>query len=327
MLCKPQKLLMDSKIFQYLKKRTSHQHLNKRLKRQMKRYHHTFYNHFRLHRQNFKHSGKILKYVLYSFGLLEKGRRNSLDLRVEKQALFFNDLPPDFDGLRILQLSDIHIDAMIDRGAHLKQVITQQDFDLCVITGDFRSRTFSVNDRSRTEMAALASVLNCEYGIFGVLGNHDYIESTFYLEKMGIRILLNENVVLERGQAKLWLVGTDDAYYYKTDDLSKALQRIPRKDFKIMIAHSADLVKKAYQCEVRYYISGHTHGGQICLPGGIPIITNTSGRRKFVSGLWKYKQMQGYTSRGTGSSGLQVRFNCPPEITIHVLKNSAHRSL
>ncbi len=313
---------MDPEIFQQLKKRVCHQHLNKRLKRQMKRYHDTFYNRFRLHRQNFKYSAKILKYVLSAFGLLERGSRNSLDLRVEKRTVFFKYLPPDFDGLRLLQLSDIHIDAMIDSGAHLKQVITQQAFDICVITGDFRSRTFSGNDRNRSKMAALTSVLNCEYGIFGVLGNHDYIESTFYLEKMGIRILLNENVVLERGQAKLWLVGTDDAYYYKTDDLPRALQKVPRKGFKIMIAHSAELVKKASQYGVRYYISGHTHGGQICLPGGIPIITNTNGRRQFISGLWQYKQMQGYTSRGTGSSGLQVRFNCPPEITIHVLRNA-----
>ncbi|MDM8554331.1 metallophosphoesterase [Desulfococcaceae bacterium HSG7] len=313
---------MNSQLLQYLKKRVSHQHLSKRLKRQINRYNNTFYNRFRLYRQNFKYSSTLLKHILHVFGLLEKGRRNSLDLSIEKQTIFFDDLPPDFDGLRILQLSDIHIDAMIDSGTHLKRVITKQDFDLCVITGDFHSRTFSVNGRSHAQMADLASVLNCKYGIFGVLGNHDYIESTFYLEKMGIRILLNENIVLEHGQSKLWLVGTDDVYYYKTDDLTKALQRIPHNDFKIMLAHSAELVIKAHQCGMRYYICGHTHGGQICLPGGIPIITNTSGRRKFVSGLWRYKQMRGYTSRGTGSSGLQVRFNCPPEITIHVLKNS-----
>ena len=315
---------MDPQLSQYLQKRVCHQHLSKRLKRQMKRYGDTFYNRFRLHRQNFKYSSKALQYLLDAFGLLERGRRNSLDLRVEKRTLFFNNLPPDFNGLRLLQLSDIHIDGMIDCGAHLKRVIAQQAFDLCVITGDFRSRAFGVNDRNRAKMADLASVLNCEYGIFGVLGNHDYIENTFYLEKMGIRILLNENIVLERGQTRLWLVGIDDAYYYKTDDLTKALQRIPRKDFTIMLAHSAEPVKKAHNRGVDYYISGHTHGGQICLPGGIPIITNTTGRRRFVSGLWQYKQMQGYTSRGTGSSGLQVRFNCPPEITIHVLKNSVH---
>jgi len=312
---------MAPQLFHYLQKRVRHQHLTKRLKRQSRRYRNTFYSRLRLHRQNFKYSAKTLKFFLYTFGLLERGQRNSLDLHVEKRTLFFNDLPPDFDGLRILQLSDIHIDAMLDGGAHLRQVIAQQAFDLCVITGDFCSRTFSENGRNRIKMAALASVLNCKDGIFGVLGNHDYIESTFYLEKMGIRILLNENVVLERGQAKLWLAGTDDAYYYKTDDLPQALQNIPRPEFKIMLAHSAELVKKAYQGGVRYYISGHTHGGQICLPGGIPVITNTNGRRKFVSGLWHYKQMQGYTSRGTGSSGLQVRFNCPPEITIHVLRN------
>ncbi len=316
---------MDPQISEQLKKRVCHQYLSKRLKRQHKRYRSTLYNRFRLHRQNFKYSAKILKHVLYTFGLLERGQRNSLDLHVEKRMLFFDDLPPDFDGLRLLQLSDIHIDAMIDSGTNLKHVITQQGFDLCVITGDFRSRAFSANDRSCVKMAALTSVLRCKYGIFGVLGNHDYIESAFYLEKMGIRMLMNENIVLERGQAQLWLVGTDDAYYYKTDDLPRALLRIPRKAFKIMLAHSTDLVKKAYQRGVRYYISGHTHGGQICLPGGIPIITNTTtGRHQFVSGLWQYKQMQGYTSRGTGSSGLQVRFNCPPEITIHVLKNSDH---
>jgi uncharacterized protein len=79
------------------------------------------------------------------------------------------------------------------------------------------------------------------------------------------------------------------------------------------------LIPKAAEIGFNYYLCGHTHGGQICLPGGIPILTNTGFLKRYIKGPWKRGKMHGYTSRGTGTSGLNVRYFCPPEITLHIL--------
>jgi len=151
------------------------------------------------------------------------------------------------------------------------------------------------------------------------LGNHDFIETVPLLEAMGIRVLLNEAVAIQRGDEAIWIAGTDDCHFYQVVDLSKALGGIPPDGFKILMTHSPELLDEAAQAGVNYYLCGHTHGGQICLPGTIPILTNAACPRKYVSGPWKYQKVTGHTSRGTGSAGLAVRFFCPPEITLHTL--------
>jgi len=95
---------------------------------------------------------------------------------------------------------------------------------------------------------------------------------------------------------------------------------VPEKEVRILLSHTPETYAEAEDAGVDYIICGHTHGGQVCLPGGIPIITNAKCPRSFCSGSWEYRKMLGYTSRATGSSGLSVRFNCPPEITIHKLE-------
>ncbi len=166
-------------------------------------------------------------------------------------------------------------------------------------------------------MKRIVDSLQCEHGILAVLGNHDFIEMVPGLEAMGIRILLNEAVPIRRNGEVIWIAGVDDPHFYEAHNLKKTFQEVPRREFKVLLAHSPELVEDAANFMVDYYLCGHTHGGQICLPRGIPVITNATCSRKYVSGPWKYQKMAGYTSRGTGSSGLTVRFFCPPEITLH----------
>jgi hypothetical protein len=151
------------------------------------------------------------------------------------------------------------------------------------------------------------------------LGNHDFIEMVSALEAIGIKILLNESISIERGGDIFVLTGVDDPHFYEVDNLQKALQDVPNNQTKVLLAHSPEIIKIASDFGIDYYISGHTHGGQLCLPGGIPILSNTRCKRKYLSGSWQYEQMLGYTSRGTGSSCLPVRVYCPPEITLHKL--------
>jgi uncharacterized protein len=93
-------------------------------------------------------------------------------------------------------------------------------------------------------------------------------------------------------------------------------------EVKLLLVHSPEIIPEAARAGVDYYLCGHTHGGQMCLPGSVPLLTNASCARKYVGGVWQHENMAGYTSRGTGSSCLPVRFCCPPEITVHRLVSS-----
>ena len=153
--------------------------------------------------------------------------------------------------------------------------------------------------------------------VYGVLGNHDTIRMVPGFEEMGIRMFLNESEVIERGGQRIHLAGIDDAHFYRMDNIEKAAAGIPHDEFSILISHTPEIYRQAAHADFNVLLSGHTHGGQICLPGGIPITLDLVLPRSMGSGPWKYHDMIGYTSVGAGSSVVPVRFNCPPEITLH----------
>jgi hypothetical protein len=159
--------------------------------------------------------------------------------------------------------------------------------------------------------------------IYGVLGNHDSIRMVPELEEMGIRMLLNEAESLERGDQRIHLVGIDDAHYYRADNIEKAVSQLPADEFSILLSHTPEIYRQAAHSDFDLLLSGHTHGGQICLPGAIPITLDSALPRRLGSGLWKYHDMVGYTSVGVGSSVAPVRINCLPEITLHHLRYGA----
>ena len=155
---------------------------------------------------------------------------------------------------------------------------------------------------------------------YGVLGNHDTIRMVPALEGMGIRILLNETETLVRGAERLYLAGIDDAHYYRMDNIEKAALPIPDGEFSILLSHTPEIYRQAAHADFDLMLSGHTHGGQICLPGAIPITLDSALPRRMGSGSWRYRRMVGYTSVGVGSCIVAVRINCPPEITLHQLR-------
>ena len=132
-------------------------------------------------------------------------------------------------------------------------------------------------------------------------------------------MLLNESEVIERAGERLYLGGIDDAHFYGMDNIEKAASEIPHEAFSILISHTPEVYRQAADADFNLLLSGHTHGGQVCLPGGIPITLDSVLPRSMGSGAWKYHDMLGYTSVGAGSSVVPVRFNCPPEITLHHL--------
>ena len=142
------------------------------------------------------------------------------------------------------------------------------------------------------------------------------------LEKMGIRMLVNECEIVKRGRQRICLAGIDDAHFYLTDNIEKAASGIPTDVFSILLSHTPEVYEEAAYADFNLMLCGHTHGGQICLPGSIPMILNSILPRYMGSGAWKYRSMFGYTSVGAGSSTVPVRFNCPPEITLHYLQST-----
>ena len=261
-----------------------------------------------------------LNIFLNVFCLKKRAVRNATDYRVEKIDVVLKNLPASFHGFRILQLSDLHIGSMADKWDKFQSIIRNLDFDLCVITGDFRYNTYGGFNDTIELVNSLAASIQCKDGIFGILGNHDVVEMTPGLETAGIKMLLNESVSVKRGEDVIWIAGVDDPHFYHTHDLSKSLRSVPGTDATVvLLAHSSEIMENAYLAGVDYYLCGHTHGGQVCLPGGIALITNSRCKRKYNSGAWNYMGMPGYTSRGAGTSCLPVRLFCPPEITLHCL--------
>jgi predicted MPP superfamily phosphohydrolase len=191
-------------------------------------------------------------------------------------------------------------------------------YDVCVLTGDFRGKTFGPFTQTIESVERVRAHI---YGAaYGVLGNHDTIRMVPALEAIGIRILLNECVSIERDKVCIYLAGIDDAHFFRVDNIEKAGDAIPQGAFAVLLSHTPGIYRQAAHAEFDLLLSGHTHGGQICLPGGIPITLGSHLPRRFGAGAWTYQGMAGYTSVGAGSSIVPLRLNCLPEITLHHLE-------
>ena len=260
----------------------------------------------------------IIGTTLKLIGLYSRARRNADQVIIRRNALEFANLPPAFENFTILHLSDLHVD--ISQGAfrHLMSIVGDLKYDICVLTGDYRGKTYGPFETSLRGIEQLRALLKGP--LYGVLGNHDSIHMAPALEAMGIRMLFNECEIISRGDDQIYLAGVDDAHFYRADDLEKAAKRIPRGAFSILLSHTPEVYDHAANAGFDLMLSGHTHGGQLCLPGGIPIKLEARLPRTMGAGPWQHGGMAGYTSVGAGTSLLPVRLNCPPEITLHTLR-------
>jgi predicted MPP superfamily phosphohydrolase len=272
------------------------------------------------HIENLPISHAIIEMILRLSGTYWRGRANAAQVRLRNNEVFSERLPPQFDGFTILHLSDLHADMSADAMTEAARLVRGLRYDLCVLTGDYRGRTYGEFCSTLREMLRLRDVLT--EPIYGVLGNHDTIMMVPDLERMKIRMLLNEHVVIERDGGQIFLAGIDDAHFYRVDNIEKAAAALPQDTFSILLSHTPETYKQASHAGFDLLLAGHTHGGQICLPGGTPIILESVLPRSMGGGRWQYHGMAGYTSVGAGSCGVPVRFNCPPEITLHRLRRA-----
>jgi predicted MPP superfamily phosphohydrolase len=157
-----------------------------------------------------------------------------------------------------------------------------------------------------------------------VLGNHDSVAIVDPLEAQGVRVLVNEWVTVARGRERIVVTGLDDVHYFESPMAYKAIAAAP-EGFRIVLVHSPEAAGAAAFNGHDLYLCGHTHGGQICLPGGRMIFTGQRGERRFARGRWACGRMAGFTNRGAGASMLPVRFNAAPEIAFITLRRFKSR--
>jgi len=252
-------------------------------------------------------------------GLSRAAFRNFLDIRTVEREWWIPGLPPAFDGFRLLQLTDLHLDLHPAIVPAIAAAVRRTPHDAAVITGDFRNSTDQDYTPSLEAARGLVPLLSPQR--MGILGNHDFIEITWGLEEAGLPILLNEARPLTREGSELWVAGVDDPHFYRSHDFARARRAVPPGAPCILLCHTPEAADEAASHGFSLMLCGHTHGGQLCLPGGIPVVVPVRKLpRERISGRWKCGEMQGFTSPGTGSCGLPARLNCPPEISLHILR-------
>jgi len=269
------------------------------------------------HIENWYSVHSVIRTVLKLTGLYWRGRANAARVQVRHNDIRFGKLPPAFDGFTLLHMSDFHADMNDGAMRRLEEILPDLSYDLCVLTGDYRGATFGKFDEALARMRPILARI--KRPVYGVLGNHDTIRMVPELEAMGIRMLLNECEPVMRSGATIYLAGIDDAHYFRVDNIEKAASSIPHEAFSILLSHTPEIYRQAAHAGFDLLLSGHTHGGQICLPGSIPLKLDAVLPRRFGAGAWDYHKMAGYTSIGVGSSIVTVRINCLPEITLHRL--------
>jgi len=242
-------------------------------------------------------------------------------------------LPAAFDGFRIVQLSDFHYDEIfsvvpIRAGV---EMVNQLHPDLVVLTGDFVTGNYGkphLPDRKSARLAGPCANLlagsRSRLGCVAILGNHDVLTDpgfvTEALQSHGITVLRNGSQALEQGGARLWFCGLDSLD--GRPNLVTAMRGIPSGEAVILLVHEPDFADRASQYPVDLQLSGHSHGGQVWLPGiGAPWLP--PGARRYPRGQYRVGPLPLYTNIGLGTIRLPIRLNCPPEVTLVTLRTGA----
>lgn len=242
-------------------------------------------------------------------------------VEVERVRLSLPRLPEAFHGCRIAQVSDIHMDGWMtrDRLADIVERVNRLEPDLVALTGDF----VSYKPQKFVEgLADALAALKPKEATIAVLGNHDHwtkpklVRET--LKKCGVEELKNRVLPLRRGGDRLHLAGVDDIWSGEPD-LDAVVKQVPKGEACILLAHEPDFADEAAATgRFGLQLSGHSHGGQVCMPLFGPLVLPKYGRN-YPSGLYEIDGMTLYTNRGVGMVGPHVRFNCRPEITLFTL--------
>jgi len=251
--------------------------------------------------------------LLASMGFYQYGQRiEAYDVTLERVTIPIKGLPPSLHGFRIVQLSDMHIEPFTPAEVITAAVTmtNQLQPDVIVLTGDY------VTDKPQAihTLTPLLAPLQAKHGVFAIFGNHDlWTNATVVgeaLTQMGFQLLVNQGVAL----GELYLAGVDDCWSGRPN-LAAALAQHQADMPVILLAHEPDFADAFCQDKrVNLQLSGHTHGGQVRIPGYGAVVLPRHGK-KYQAGLYQVDGMWLYTNRGLGVMPIRQRINCPPEVT------------
>lgn len=253
------------------------------------------------------------------------------DVKVSKADIQVEGLPESLDGLTICHLSDTHTYRHGKLERLLEGMLSGMSADLCVITGDLLQRHSAL-----PVLRSLVEACAPRLGAFAVVGNGDYKlevpmpELAKEMKKVGIDLLLNESRILSLNDENLLIIGVEDPYG-GMDDLSRAMSDLPSSGFRLLLAHSPDIVMQIAGREIDLALCGHTHGGQIRLPIIGPLWFHCRYHLGISNGYFGAEDLsrasgnmvertQMYVSRGLAGSIVRVRFLCPPEVALITLR-------
>jgi predicted MPP superfamily phosphohydrolase len=240
-------------------------------------------------------------------------------LTIEHQPISLRRLPKEFEGFRVVQLSDVHHGPFSDPSQIERAVETANRLqpDIIALTGDYISK----ERHYAAPCAEMLGKLKAKYGVYAVLGNHDHwtdaalITDLFRAE--GITVLINQGMRFQKGNSAFWLAGVDDTMV-GLEDISLALAGAREDEMKLLLAHNPIILRRAARAAVDLVLSGHTHGGQVAIRSEKGV--SARGRKRMLKGLGRLGPTQIYVNRGLGTVVLPIRYGCPPEVSLLELR-------
>ena len=235
---------------------------------------------------------------------------------------------PESPPLRLLHISDLHVERLTRREMRLLELVEAARPDLIVLTGDYVNLSYTEDEITHRQVRELLGRLDAPLGVYATLGSPPVdlphvIPALF--DGLSVHLLRDEWKCLNLpGGGQLLLVGLDCTHELDGDGkrLAELLRQAPSGMPTVLLYHSPELMPQASAYGLDLYLCGHTHGGQVRLPGYGALITSSQLGREFVMGHYRRGQTNLYVSRGVGLEGLsapRVRFLAPPEITLFKL--------
>ncbi|NIN06011.1 MAG: hypothetical protein GTN69_00865 [Armatimonadetes bacterium] len=259
--------------------------------------------------------------------LLRKGSREANTLSLSQGELKLPSWPREINGWQVLHLSDLHFRDGSDLPDRVMAIIQHTHPDCVIITGDL----LAPGGKGRAEAKRFLQNVSARWPTFAVPGNKDALRDRMHVDRSELldewrsteaKVLLNSAIPVSYQGKRIWIAGVDDPHTRK-DDLAAALRDVPAGEPVVLLAHSPVVIKRDGIERASVIFSGHTHGGQICLPGGTPLYIHTSLPCRYSSGVHTVANGESLlvVTRGVGHTRLRLRLWCPPEMTLWRLQS------